>query len=154
MAAGIKTTYLSNEPNEEQDHANAEQNDRSITLGNNLPIAGAPNGANSHNSAEEPTRQNLALPGPPLYRALLPAMLPGTRCYTDASTGPDQPNPIRSPGVQDSGPSSLTPSSFVHLHQSYHGQRHLCPNGKGCGSRVSSLGDLRSRHPKSCLPLG
>ena len=32
-----------------------------------------------------------ALPTPPLYRVLLPVLLPGTRCYTDASTAPDSP---------------------------------------------------------------
>lgn len=31
----------------------------------------------------------LSLPGPPHYKALMPAILPGTRCYTDASIAPD-----------------------------------------------------------------
>lgn len=31
----------------------------------------------------------LNLPGPPHYKALMPATLPGTRCYTDASIAPD-----------------------------------------------------------------
>lgn len=35
--------------------------------------------------------ETLILPGPPLFRVLLPATLPGMRCYTDASTAPDNP---------------------------------------------------------------
>jgi len=31
------------------------------------------------------------LPGPPLFKCLLPALLPGTRCYTDAAIAPDNP---------------------------------------------------------------
>jgi hypothetical protein len=33
--------------------------------------------------------QIMILPGPPHYKALLPAILSGTRCYTDASIAPD-----------------------------------------------------------------
>ena len=35
------------------------------------------------------------LPSPPWYRVQLPALLPGTRCYTDASTSPDMQQQVR-----------------------------------------------------------
>ena len=35
------------------------------------------------------------LPSPPWYRVQLPALLPGTRCYTDASTSPDMHQQVR-----------------------------------------------------------
>ena len=91
MVADINTTSLSNGRNEEHVHEDEEQNDDSSMPGNNLPILGPPSEATGHNAAEGQPLLYSAMPGPPLYRAMLSALLPSTRCYTDASTEPDRP---------------------------------------------------------------
>lgn len=44
---------------------------------------------NAEDGRAQNGNQMMCLPGPPHYKALLPAILPGTRCYADASTAPD-----------------------------------------------------------------
>ena len=47
-----------------------------------------------HESRHQPMLMQ-TLPSPPWYRVQLPALLPGTRCYTDASTSPDMQQQVR-----------------------------------------------------------
>lgn len=44
---------------------------------------------NAEDGRAQNGNQMMCLPGPPHYKALLPAILPGTRCYADSSTAPD-----------------------------------------------------------------
>lgn len=56
---------------------------------NNFPFAG-PRTVREDNAATDHCQlQTLGLPGPPLFIMTQPTLLPGTRCYTDASTTPD-----------------------------------------------------------------
>lgn len=59
--------------------------------GNTLPTAGT---SEHHDYCDEDDAHQpsvMVLPTPPLYRLRIPALLPGSRCYTDASTPPDSP---------------------------------------------------------------
>jgi len=82
VVADINTTSLSNGRNEEHVHEDEEQNDDSSMPGNNLPILGPPSEATGHNAAEGQPLLYSAMPGPPLYRAMLSALLPGTRRWS------------------------------------------------------------------------
>jgi hypothetical protein len=73
---------------------NRQQDDVHFGLGNFLPFAGQ---STRRTDANQP--QNQALPesviiSMPVHRVLLPALLQGARCYTDASTQPDTPQQV------------------------------------------------------------
>jgi len=67
-----------------QGHTPGPNNDggHNLTHEGMLSSNAGTSGINSHTTTATP-------PTAPLYRILLPALLPGARCYTDASTAPD-----------------------------------------------------------------
>jgi hypothetical protein len=111
MTADIKVNLLQKEQEpdqqatEQQPHQhdafgahNLHQSNKGMFPSNagtsNSTQAAQPQGTRSTN--DHPHRKligNSTAPTPPLYRSMLPALLPGTRCYSDASIDPDQNSP-------------------------------------------------------------
>lgn len=67
-----------------QNHAPTQQ-------GTNLLFSGNSGGRSNHPGDLHCSTSTLSLPGPPHYKALLPAILPGTRCYIHAAIAPNTP---------------------------------------------------------------
>lgn len=82
IAADIKTVSLYGDLTSQHESLEGQQKGVLLQSGNVLPSAGTAITITRPNPEE-------SIPGPPLYRVLFPALLSGTRCYTDASTLPD-----------------------------------------------------------------
>jgi hypothetical protein len=63
--------------NQSGECSNARHNYGSSNQGTNFLLAG--------------NAEDRSLPGPPHYKVVMPAILPGTRCYADAALAPDNP---------------------------------------------------------------
>jgi len=76
---------------DKQENVETQHGDHQPREGTILTDAGIIGELLSHDDNDH-NRRTFGLPIPPLYWAMLPALLPGTRCYTDASMTLDCPN--------------------------------------------------------------
>ena len=79
---------------------NKTVHNQQITQGNILLIAGTTGQEEDAYSSANQRPHEVQLPAPPLFRVLLPALIPGTRIYTDAAMAPDSlPQATRKAGL-------------------------------------------------------
>jgi hypothetical protein len=79
-----------NEDNDVPDNNHPTQrNTNAYIQGLDFSFAGDTTNMRIPNADHIYSNQLMRLPGPPNYKVSLPALLPGTRCYCDASTSPD-----------------------------------------------------------------
>jgi hypothetical protein len=85
--------------------------------GINLSISGNILETREYNGDQHCSVSAVALPGPPHYRALLPGILPGTRCYTDASIAPAMQPQISASIAPDMQPQISRPTISWELRR-------------------------------------
>jgi len=121
----------------------------------NFQTAGAPvDDLNPYGLRRQPP-PTTSLTSPPLYRVLLPALLTGTRCYTDASTTPE--SSPSSAGLQSCWSRCVhrqhsAAAHFFHLHQRNYAQHLFSAYGWGGSFGLGGFGGLCNGHSKSNLP--
>lgn len=93
-----------------------------------------------------------ALPTPPLYRVLLPVLLPGTRCYTDASTAPDSSMQV----TRQAGLGIFIVTTQLQTSTAIYIKAKLtnCDYGGSCRCGTSCTDRLWTQYPEPVLPFG
>ena len=98
VAADIKTSSLCMVDKDQQ--KNETVHNQQITRSNILQIVGTTGQEEDAYSTVSQSPHEVQLPAPPLFRVLLPALIPGTRIYTDAAMAPDSlPQATRKAGL-------------------------------------------------------